>query len=147
MKKLAKNFADFNRDWVWGSPLAYLPIFIVLITCFVPAWQESERVSKQEQEIFLSRVPDMSATQILREVECLAEEMMQTDASNPATPPERVFALTDHSLFLEKVLQKILYRFGRVSNPHLDELVKAEAKLLTHVGAQKPLVYSQRSRL
>lgn len=147
LKKMAKNFAEFNEVWVWGSPLAYLPLFLLLIICFVPAYQESARVSEKEQEILLSHVPDMNAADILREVECLADEMMQTDASAPATSPDVVFILVDHSLFLEKVLQKSLYKFGRMSNPQVDELVKAEAKLLTHVGAQKPQVYTQRVRL
>lgn len=147
MKKIAKNFADFNREWVWGSPLAYLPVFLLLVTCFVPAYQEYERVSDQEKEAFFARVPDMNAAQILREVECLVDEMMQTDASNPVTPPERVFALTDYSIFLDRVFQKNLYNRGRFSNPHIDEIIKIENKLLIGFGTQKPMVYSQRSRL
>lgn len=147
MKKIAKNFADFNREWVWGSPLAYLPIFLLIVVCFVPAYQEYERVSDQEQEAFFARVPDINAAQILREVECLVDEMMQTDASNPMTPPERVFALTDYSIFLERVFQKNLYNRGRFSNPDIDKIIKIENKLLIGFGTQRPMVYSQRSRL
>lgn len=146
MKNTWKHVSRFTEEWILSTPAIYLPLLVLVIVCFVPAIQESNRVGELETEAMFRQLPEMTASQIRQEVDCLLEEM-KIDGSDPQTAVTQVFELTDRSIWLEQVFQKNLARQGRLYNPQLDDVLRIERQLFSTVGAGRAFVQSERARL